>query len=482
MKIRNLFIVAIFSLTWVSCGEDLAKFNVDPNNSTSARPQEVLTSGQLYYANVLEAIMNEHTALFAQYWAGGPGVALLDHERYFFEPADFNGTWSRAYRQALSDLSFVIDNGNNSSKAAAQILSAAIYQQLVDLFGDIPYSEALRGTADKGSILTPSYDAGKSIYDDLIVKIDDAVALLASPGEMGGEDLIYGGDATKWIKYANSIKLKLLMRQAETDGSVGSAVIAHVAKGNFIESASDMPVVQFTGTTGGWNPQYARRESGIKQFYVASLSFVKKLEELGDPRLTKLFNAAVNGGGIKGLKQGDINDVGAVSKADYSFPSSVQYGAANPVILMSNWEVYFLRAEADMRFGTADDEVAMMNAGIQAHFNYVGAGDASSYIASSANITSGDALDTKLNVLGVQKWISMCGLQETEGWIETRRFDRPGNQIFTGAGAGIFSTPTRTVLGQGVFPSIYLIPQSELSFNPNSPKTRKVTDKVFWDN
>lgn len=482
MKIRNLIIVAIFSLTWVSCGEDLADLNVDPNNSTSARPQEVLTSGQVYYANVLEAIMNEHTALFAQYWAGGPGVAILDHERYFFEPADFNGTWSRSFRQSLSDLSFVIDNGNNSHKAAAQILSAAIYQQLVDLFGDIPYSEALRGTPDKGSILTPKYDSGKSIYDGLIAKIDEATALLANPGEMGTEDLIYGGDAARWIKYANSIKLKLLMRQAEADASVGPAVIAHIAKGNFIESEADMPIVEFTGTTGGWNPQYARRESGIKQFYVASLSFVKKLEELADPRLSILFNPAVNTGTIKGLKQGNINDEGAVAKADFSFPSSVQYGAANPVILMSHWEVFFLRAEADMRFGTADDQVAMMNAGIQGHFDYVGAGDATGYIASSANISEGDALNTKLNVLGVQKWISMCGLQETEGWIETRRFDRPGNQIFTGAGAGIFSTPTRTVLGQGVFPTIYLYPQSELSFNPNSPKTRKVTDKVFWDN
>ncbi|MBK8818593.1 MAG: SusD/RagB family nutrient-binding outer membrane lipoprotein [Saprospiraceae bacterium] len=426
--------------------------------------------------------MNQNCALYAQYWAGGPGVAILDHERYFFEAADFNGTWSRSYRQSLSDLSFVIDNGNNSSKAAAQILSVQIYQQLVDVFGDIPYSEALRGSLDKGSILTPKYDTGKSIYDDLIKKVDAALVLLQSPEAMGTEDLIYGGNSANWIKYANSLKLKLLMRQAGKDATVADAVKAVVAKGNFIESASDMPVVTFSGTTGGWNPQFARNESGIKMFYVASNSYVKKMEELGDPRLEVLFNDAVNTGTIVGLDQGNINDLISPQKADFSYPSTVQYSASNPVVIMSNWEVYFLRAEAAMRFGTADDQVDMFNNAISSHFAYVGAGDASDYIESNAKLDPAAALDTKLNILSSQKWISMCGIQETEGWIETRRFDRPGNQVFTGSGTGIFRTPTRTVLGQGVFPSIFLVPQSELSFNPNAPRDRKITDKVFWDN
>nr|MBP6796387.1 SusD/RagB family nutrient-binding outer membrane lipoprotein [Saprospiraceae bacterium] len=190
----------------------------------------------------------------------------------------------------------------------------------------------------------------------------------------------------------------------------------------------------------------------------------------------------VNTGTIVGLDQGNINDLISPQKADFSYPSTVQYSASNPVVIMSNWEVYFLRAEAAMRFGTADDQVDMFNNAISSHFAYVGAGDASDYIESNAKLDPAAALDTKLNILSSQKWISMCGIQETEGWIETRRFDRPGNQVFTGSGTGIFRTPTRTVLGQGVFPSIFLVPQSELSFNPNAPRDRKITDKVFWDN
>lgn len=477
MKLKNIFLVFVFASTFISCGDDLAELNVDPNSSPTARPQEVLTAAQVEYANVLEAFMNENSSLFAQYWAGGPGVAILDHERYFFEPSDFNGYFSRSYRAALSDFNFVIKNGSSDHKAIAEIMSVNIYQTLVDLFGDIPYSEALKGAPEDGAIVSPKYDSGKVIYQDLIKRLDEAVKLFDGSGNVGIEDKVYGGDLEKWKLYANSLKLKLLVRQSLVDNSVGQAIKDHVANSQFITAATDMPIVDFSGVTGGWNPQYARRESGIKQFYVASNTFVKRLNFLNDPRLGKLFNVAAKPKTIVGLDQGNINDVGAVSKDDYSFPSAVQYGKANDVIFMSPWEVYFLRAEADARFDTGDDRVDMMQKAIQSHFSYIGADAADDYIA-TLGLASSDS-KTFLDKIAVQKWISMCGLQETEGWIETRRFDNPDSPLFT---KGIFATPTRTVLGPGVFPSVCLYPQTELSFNPNSPKGRKITDKVFWDN
>lgn len=477
MKLKNILFVFIFLGTLMSCGDDLAELNIDPNTSPTARPQEVLTAGQVEYANVLEAFMNENSSVFAQYWAGGPGVAILDHERYFFEPADFNAYFSRSYRQALSDLSFVIKNGNPDQKAIAEIMSVSIYQILVDLFGDIPYSESLKGAPEDGAIVSPKYDAAKDVYKDLILRLDNAVSTINGNGGVGSEDQVYGGDMNKWVLFSNSLKLKLLVRQSVTDNTVGQAIKDHVAKGGFITTANDMPKVDFAGVTGGWNPQYARRESGIKQFYVASNTFVKKLNSLNDPRLSALFNVAVKPKVIVGLDQGNINDVGAVSKDDYSFPSSVQYDKANDVILMSPWEVFFLRAEADARFETSDDKIDMLNQALSSHFTYIGSGSSTEY-AASLNLSS-LSNTAFIDVIGVQKWISMCGLQETEGWIESRRFDTPNSPIFT---KGIFATPTRTVLGQGVFPSICLYPASELSFNPNCPKGRKITDKVFWDN
>ena len=175
-SIYKYSLLLFLSLMVVSCGENLSVLNDDPNASPTARPQEVLTAGMGYYGIAVDGYFNETDALFAQYWAGGPGVALLDIERYFIEPGDFSTEWSFSFLQALSDLDFVIDNGNDARSGVAQVLSACIYQNLVDHYGDIPYSEALSGALEDGGILSPKYDSGKSIYDDLLVKLDGAIA------------------------------------------------------------------------------------------------------------------------------------------------------------------------------------------------------------------------------------------------------------------------------------------------------------------
>ena len=99
---------------------------------------------------------------------------------------------------------------------------------------------------------------------------------------------------------------------------------------------------------------------------------------------------------------------------------------------MSHWEVMFLRAEAAARFGTADSEKGMFDNAVTAHFNYIADTlDAGAYLSANVIYDESADLDSKLNMIGVQKWISMCGLQETEGWIEARRFDLPNSRIFT---------------------------------------------------
>ncbi|MCB0504853.1 MAG: SusD/RagB family nutrient-binding outer membrane lipoprotein [Cyclobacteriaceae bacterium] len=477
--IYTLLLVAIL----VSCGDKLADLNVNPNQSSSGGTgEEVFTAATGYYGIALDGYFNEADAVLAQYWAGGPGVALLDIERYFFEAADFNTEWSFSYLRALSDYDYVMQNGNEALAATANIMSVLIYQNLVDHFGNIPYSSAIKGSPDAGGNLTPEYDDAKAIYDDLVVRLDDAIGVLSSTtSTVGAEDLIYGGDLDKWIAFANSLKLRILMRQSITDPSVGPDVIALVNSGSFITSESDMAVIPFGGSAGNnWNPQYARREQGIGQFYIASNATVDLLNSINDPRGLVIYDAAANTGTLVGVDQGNIQDIGAVQAGDFSYPSSVCYGESNDVILMSHWEVMFLRAEADMRFGTADDETAMFNAAVTAHFDYIGATGAANYLTNDVIYNPAASTDAKSNMIGTQKWISMNGLQESEGWIESRRFDTPsGGNIFT---SGYFQTPTRSVFPAGVFPSIRLYPQTELSLNPNAPTGRVITDKVFWDN
>lgn len=493
MKIFRI-ILTVFTCTFaVSCGDNLADLNMDPNQSGSGgEGPEVFVAATAEYAVALEAYFNEEDALWAQYWAGGPGVALFDHERYYFEPADFNVEWAFSYLQALSDLAYVKQRGNAGLGAMSEIMSCIIYQNVVDHYGDVPYFEALKGAPEDGGITTPVYDDAKAIYDDLIVRLDAAIATLSnadgtlSPADLavGGEDLIYGGDLNNWIKLANSLKLRILMRQSITDPSVGPDVVALIANGNFIDSEGSMAIVPFQGTGLNQNPQYIRRESGVGQYYVASESSTKVLDALSDPRALVIYDPAVATGTLVGLKQGHINEIPNVKKDDFSYPSAVCYGETNDVILMSHWELFFLRAEAAMRFSTADDEKAMYDAAVTAHFDYIGAEGAAEYLATGSNGFYDIAASTqeKSDLIGVQKWISMNGLQESEGAIEAKRFDVPETRIFTDVNTGIFSTPTRSVFAVGVFPTIRLYPQTELSFNPNTPTGRTISDKVFWDN
>jgi hypothetical protein len=475
-KILKYIIPVIVGVCSVSCEDSLTEINQDPNNSTSANAAATFVSGVGYYAVAIDAYFNELDALFAQNVAGGPGVALIDDERYMVQNADYNTEWSLSFNQALSDLSFSIAEGNEAQSAAADILSVHIWQVVVDHFGDVPYTNALKGTE---GTLVPTFDDGKTIYTDLVARLDAAVAKLAATEDaLGDEDVIYGGDLDKWTRFANSLKLKLLMRQSGTDPSVGTAVMDLIATGNFIESEDDMTVVPFSGAAGAQNPSFARREAGIGQFYVASKTLTDRLSFLSDPRANILFDEADATGTIVGLEQGSIDDKVSPKQADYSFPSAVMYADDNDVILMSHWEVFFLRAEAAVRFATGEDDQAMYEEAVSAHFAYIDAPGIALYLADGGAYDA-TSTATKLRSIAVQKWISMVGLQEFEGWIETRRFDTPEDHIFTG---DIFETPSRSVLPDGVFPSIRLYPQTEISFNPNTPSGRAITDKVFWDN
>lgn len=145
---------------------------------------------------------------------------------------------------------------------------------------------------------------------------------------------------------------------------------------------------------------------------------------------------------------------------------------------MSPWEVWFLRSEAAARYGTADNETVAFETAINLNFTYMNVAGASSYI-SSLGYSSTSTLDDKLDLIGVQKWISLNGTQEDEGWSEARRFDRPASRLFTD---GIWQTPPLSVLPAGEFPSLWLYPETEISLNPNAPTQRTITDNVFWDN
>jgi Starch-binding associating with outer membrane len=479
------FIIKPFLLVLVlflaSCETKFDDVNIDPNNSPTAKDANVLTSAQGFLGYIVDTDLNAASFLWAQYYTWGIGVSIGNEERYVAEPDDTDAYWERAYADCLADLKFLAKSEDPGYAGVGKVLQAYVFQGLVDHYGDIPFSEAVRGEAADGAILTPAYDNAATVYDGIIALLDEGRRDLENTftTTMGADDQVYGGDVAKWIKFANSLHLRLLMRTSETSPK-GDAVKALVAGNNFIDSHSDIAAVPFNGASGNQNPMYARFEWGVGDFYFASNATLNVLEELGDPRGTAFYSVATTGGfanNLRGINQGTIdNEPFTAPASDYSGSSDLVYGPDMPVILMSDWEVKFLRAEAAARYGTADDEEAMLGAAVQSNFDHFGVGDASTYVA---NLNYGGSLDEKIDIIAVQKWISLNGTQEDEGWIETRRFDRPASRLFTD---GIFQNPPLSVLPAGTFPASWLYPASERSLNPKAPAQRVITDKIFWDN
>jgi hypothetical protein len=473
--------IALTLIFFISCEDKLADLSVDPDDVTIANDSEVLTSAQGYLGIVQDFYLNAGSFLWAQYYTWGIGVSIGNAERYVSQPDDEDFHWELTYSRCLTDLKYLSKSESAAYRGVSKILTAYVFQGLVDHFGDVPYFEALNGEIADGGNVTPAFDGAAVIYADLIVSLDEAIAELelAVDGDIGSDDLVFGGDLDQWVKFANSLKLRILMRTSEVDAK-NTEVIALINSGDFLEDINDVAEISWPGITGNENPMYAIQMSGVGDFYFASNASVNVLNNLADPRLDFFYAQATKGpfiGTIRGIDQGTIdNEPFTADAADYSGSSPYANGPAVSTILMSPWEVWFLRAEADARYGTTDDDVSAFSNAIQLNFDHMGAGNASTYIAS---LSYGGSLDAKLDNIAVQSWIAFNGTQEDQGWTVTRRFDRPASRLFT---SGIFQNPPLSVLPAGTHPASWLYPAEELSFNPNRPAQRAITDRLFWDN
>lgn len=480
--------VAVILLTMsISSCQKVLDINSDPNAPTTSTPQLVFPAAQVELAQVVGLQWNYLGNIWAQYWTGGYGVSTDPIENYTMQSADVNTVWRNAYARALTDLKYVEKGDQPIYAGMSKILQAYLFQMLTDLHGDIPFSEAGLGSLEDGGNQAPAYDSEQDVYAGLLNMLDEGIALVNTTVTglievPGNEDLLYKGNLVRWNKLANTLKLKVYVKS----GDYTSALALINSGASFIDQGDDAKV-QFLGSTNNLNPMFSRFEArtGVGMYFVGTAASVNTLANLGDPRSHQIY--IEGSAGDEGVLSGDINanttlypaPSGANPNNRFNRPSAKTFGSNIPVFLVSSWESKFLQAETLTR--NNEDGESLLEDAVVASFNYYGLSSASalSYVATLG--FSSATTDDKLNVIGIQKWISMNGLQGCEGWLETVRFDRPGNNIFTGAN-GIFTSPTNTVLQSRIFPSSFVYPTDEISLNPNTPSGRTVTSKRFWDN
>lgn len=480
-KIIALLILCI-GLPMSSC-KDYLDVNVDPNQSTISRIDLQLTSAQLQTAIGMGQRIYPIVSIWCQYYTGGPGVSIGDPDQHKLSSSEGNEVFRTLYRSS-NNLNYILNNATEDDDnyvAIAKILQAYNFQVCADLFGDIPFSEALKGDIADGSILHPSYESAKNkVYPGIETMLKEAIDLIdktTTQKHPGTDDLIYGGDMASWRKFANTLLLKLYLR---TDAPLPAGF--YVDDDQFIIANDEAAQIAFPGGAAGSNPFWnAAKSTALGNFYIATTTVLDYLNGTNDPRIDAFFDPTPNG--HRGLYPGNIESVPTGDNA-WSRPAGALsptggliFSPTAPVILMSAWEGNLLLAEANVKYGVSNLNDAY-DAAVNANFDYLGVTGAAGYLA------GGGAIDgtNPIKSIALQKWTCMNGLQPVESWIETRRYDNsdPGHAIFSTAG-GIFKSPTKNALGVGIFPSILPYPENEESLNQSFPGQHALTDKVFWD-
>ena len=462
-------------LAFASCTKDIEKFNEQTKAAAQVPGATLFSNGVRNLSDALASpsVNVNVLRLTAQHWAT---TTYQDEPNYDFTTRNIPQTfWLRLYRDVLAQLeeakrltpldNTLTDGVKANRNAITDIMQVYTYSVLVNTFGDVPYSEAL-----DAENLFPKYDDAKTIYDDLLKRLDADIAALnpASAGFKSTEDIVYAGDVAKWKKFANSLKIRLAMTIADSDAAKAKTAVEQADAGAFTSSA-DNAAIKYFATTPNNNPIWADLIQSKRQDFVAAEALVNKLNALNDPRKTQYFKAN-DAGAYVGGRVGANNTYTLFAK-----PGTKLEDPALPALLLSYDEIEFYRAEAKERgFNVAGTAAEHYNNAITASILYWGgtAADATVYLAQPA-VNYLTATGTWQEKIGTQKWIAMYN-RTVEAWTELRRLDYPKLAAPLAAKSG--------------FPNRLTYPTNEQTLNGENYTAAaakiggdKVETKLFWD-
>ena len=453
--------------------DELIKVNEDPNNPTSAPPQAVFT----YASRIAMArwfgsnpTNMRGPVLTAQQLAQ---VQYPDEDTYLrLDGTVTDASFIFTYAQELKNFQAVIDAGTADNQpllwGPAQVMRSLIFGYVTDVWGDVPYSEALKGDATEAVIL-PAYDPQKDIYAGLFKDLNDAVTAIATgtgSGSLGGADPIYGGNALKWERFGNSLRARYAMRLANVDPATARAQLnaAIAAPGGLMASNADNAQMKWPGDGVYDNPWAVNNRT--RDDHRLSDRLVAEMVPYGDPRIAVYAQPTlcfVQGGagcpsnppqfagmpnGLTAAQAGNFSSTssrpGRVFYSTDRFCSSCPAlpGAAFPSFILTYAEVSFILAEGAQRGWIGGSAAGYYEQGIRASMEQWGVtNDAAinAFLANSAIAYKGGT--EGLRQIALQKWIALY-TDGVEAWSEWRRTCVPST-VRPGPAAIINSVPRR---------------------------------------
>ncbi len=457
LKMKNLVIglpLLLLSLTGCDSKWIDSNLNVDPDSPSDVPMGLILPAVQQSMGYVLEGNDNVRTDnIWTQHFDGVSRQSYTE-ARYQLLPADVNNLWSTTYTSIFMNLDELVRKSKEDGKESphfrgvGEVLQATSLQVTTDLFGDIPYSNALGGN---GGNLRPEYDSQQKIYDTIFNLLDKAVVDLNSTEnviDVSG-DVMYDADLSKWVKAANSIKAKAYLQLSNQLGDEAYTKALAAAKDGFTSNDDDFKV-PFSDKNRNPIFQFMEQRGDIRM----GSTFVDMLTETDDPRLPEYVAENANGeyvGSVPGSENADASEPGPYAAS----PTSTVY-------FMTYSQLKFIEAEAQFKLEHTD----------LAQTAYEKA------VAASVLRVTGEAntewLDANINGKPVtfedimkQKYID--GFATNQPYADYRRTGLPDLQLAEGA-----LTPT--------IPTRFPYPQSEYDYNQEHvPSNDQLTDKVWWD-
>jgi len=472
MKIfKSISILALVVAFVATSCEEFDDFNQNPNEPTTVSPDVLLTSA---IRNSVNTSVNESFLL-------GNNIAQLTAKTLRTEVGSYNWNafptvWEGMY-ESLTDVFAVeeiaIEQGNQPLEGAAIVMRSWIFSTLTNAYGDIPYFESIRGDEDN---FTPVYDPQSEVYMDILSELERAAGLLApeNEGSISG-DIIFNGDASKWRKLANSLRLRLLMYAEAQLGEEARAEFADiVAEGNIMQNNEDNATLTYLS---GFPNQYPLVPLKTGDFDAVAISetCVNLLDGYDDPRLYRYarpnkddyspngtFTGATNGLSTEQCSKGGSR-LGAEYYIDQEQTTAMDLGIDMAEgIIMTHAEVEFMLAEAAAKGWINGDVEAHYRNGIESSMVYRQVDLSSTQWSSFEDFydNSGVAY-SQVTDIWEQKWVAMF-FHGLDTYFEVRRWYMESGKAWEGI--PFLGAPCADVNG-GELPMRFLYPGEELSLN-----------------
>ncbi|GGC21096.1 hypothetical protein GCM10011386_11280 [Parapedobacter defluvii] len=513
---KNLKYSFLFLLVFLAagCSDSFFDINDNPNSPTDEAMQPNLLLPSVLNATATKmATSYDYAAHWMGYWARsgsyGPSNPLENYDLTTTYEQDewVNGNTTVTYPTVswyniLMDANVMerkaIETEQTFYVAIAKVIRSIGYMYLVDQYNNVPYTQAL----NLSEFISPAYDNGQDIYNDLLLQLDEAASLFASadvlvnPG-IEDADIMFGGDALMWRKLVNTQRLKLLIRQSEIFGTTAPSE-------QLSKIQADGSGFLMSGETAEVNPGYAVDEYKQNPFYNTYLrdhtgtlidNFNRANNYLlglfmnnNDIRYQYVFNEARDPlseddlyfGYDFGFVDLDPDNPKAVNSSEVAGPGLAK-SATQPQWLFTSVESLFLQAEATQRgWLNGDAHQAYIDA-VTESFIWLGvenaADEAEDYLAQSRSIVSWSAAGSdqdKINLIATQKYLALPGINNFEAWVDYRRLGVPNVPLSL--------SPSRN--GRHI-PLRLLYPQNEYDYNGANVEAQGTIDAqtstVFWD-